>query len=48
MLKKEQKAKFFLEEIKIVQDIIKRMAFNSFLIKGRTIIFVILTLLLTY
>lgn len=36
----------FIEELKIIQDIIKRMAFNSFLIKGWSITLVIATLLL--
>jgi len=35
-----------IEELKIVQDIIKRMALNSFLIKGWTITLVVATLLL--
>jgi hypothetical protein len=30
MPEKEQIEKFFVEELKIIQDIIKRMAFNSF------------------
>jgi hypothetical protein len=38
--------KIFVEELKIIQDIIKRMAFNSFLIKGWSITLVIATLLL--
>ena len=35
-----------LEEIEIIQYIIKRMAFNSFLIKGWTITLVVIALLL--
>jgi predicted alpha-1,6-mannanase (GH76 family) len=35
-----------IEELKIAQDIIKRMALNSFLIKGWTITLVVATLLL--
>jgi hypothetical protein len=35
-----------LKEIDIVQDIIKRMAFNSFMIKGWAITLVVVTLLL--
>ena len=35
-----------LKEIEIIQDIIKRMAFNSFMIKGWTITLVVVTLLL--
>jgi type IV secretory pathway TrbL component len=46
MLEKEQLEKFFVDEIKIIQDIIKRMAFNSFMIKGWAITLVIVTLLL--
>jgi len=37
---------YMLKEIDIVQDIIKRMAHNSFMIKGWTIILVVATLLL--
>jgi len=37
---------FMLKEIDITQDIIKRMANNSFLIKGWTITLVVVTLLL--
>ncbi|HCJ78482.1 MAG TPA: hypothetical protein DHV84_00370 [Desulfotomaculum sp.] len=46
MLEKEQKERFFIEELKIIQDIIKRMAFDSFMIKGGAITLVIITLLL--
>lgn len=46
MLEKEQTEKFFVEEIKIIQDIIKRMAFNSFMIKGWAVTLVVVTLLL--
>jgi hypothetical protein len=46
MLEKEQLEKFFVDEIKIIQDIIKRMAFNSFMIKGWAITLVVVTLLL--
>ena len=46
MLEKEPLEKFFIEEIKIIQDIIKRMAFNSFMIKGWAITLVVVTLLL--
>jgi hypothetical protein len=45
-LTKEELKEFMIEELKIVQDIIKRMALNSFLIKGWTITLVIATLLL--
>ena len=43
---KEELEKFMLKEIEIIQDIIKRMAFNSFLIKGWTVTLVAVTLLL--
>ena len=43
--KKELK-EFMLKEIDIIQDIIKRMAFNSFMVKGWTITLVAVTLLL--
>ena len=46
MLEKERLEKFFIEEIKIIQDVIKRMAFNSFMIKGWAITLVVVTLLL--
>ena len=46
MLEKEQEEEFFIEEIKIIQDIIKRMAFNSFMIKGWAVTLVVVTLLL--
>jgi len=37
---------FMLKEIEIIQDIIRRMAFNSFMIKGWTITLVVIALLL--
>jgi hypothetical protein len=37
---------FMLKEIEIIQDIIRRMAFNSFMIKGWAITLVVITLLL--
>lgn len=43
---KEELKEFMLKEIDIVQDIIKRMASNSFMIKGWTVILVAITLLL--
>jgi hypothetical protein len=43
---REELKEFMIEELKIVQDIIKRMALNSFLIKGWTITLVVATLLL--
>jgi len=42
----EELKQFMLKEVEIIQDIIKRMAFNSFLIKGWTITLVAVTLLL--
>ncbi len=41
-----EREKLMIEELKIIQDIIKRMAFNSFLIKGWAITLVVATLLL--
>jgi hypothetical protein len=46
MENKESLKEYMLKEIDIIQDIIKRMAFDSFLIKGWTITLVVLTLLL--
>ncbi len=43
---REELKTFMLKEIEIIQDIIKRMAFNSFMIKGWTITLVAVTLLL--
>ena len=43
---KEELREFMLKEIETIQDIIKRMAFNSFMIKGWTITLVAVTLLL--
>ena len=37
---------FMLKEIDVIQGIIKRMAFNSFAIKGWTITLIVVTLLL--
>lgn len=37
---------YMIKEIEIIQDIIKRMAFNSFMIKGWTITLVVISLLL--
>ena len=37
--------KFLIDEIKIIQDIIKRMADNSFKIKGWTISLIVITLI---
>ncbi len=43
---KENLKEYMLKEIDIIQDIIKRMAFNSFMIKGWAITLVVVTLLL--
>jgi hypothetical protein len=45
-MNKDDLKEFMLKEIDIVQDIIKRMAFNSFIIKGWAITLVVITLLL--
>ena len=37
---------YLLKEVEIIQDIIRRMAFNSFMIKGWAITLVVITLLL--
>ena len=46
MIEEEKLSKYLIKEIEIIQDIIKRMAFNSFLIKGWTITLVVIVLLL--
>ena len=43
---KEELKEFMLKEVEIIQDIIRRMAFNSFMIKGWTITLVAVVLLL--
>lgn len=43
---KESLKEYMFKEIDLIQDIIKRMAFNSFMIKGWAITLVIITLLL--
>jgi len=43
---KESLKNYMLKEIEIIQDIIKRMAFNSFVIKGWAITLVVVALLL--
>ncbi len=43
---KEELKEFMIKEIEIIQDIIKRMAFNSFMIKGWAVTLVAVTLLL--
>jgi len=46
MEEKETLKDYLLKEIDIIQDIIRRMAFNSFMIKGWAITLVVVTLLL--
>ena len=46
MEEKESLKEYMLKEVDIIQDIIKRMAFNSFMIKGWAITLVVVTLLL--
>ena len=46
MENKDNLKEYMLKEIDIIQDIIKRMAFNSFMIKGWAITLVVVTLLL--
>jgi hypothetical protein len=43
---KESLKEYMLKEIDVVQEIIKRMAFNSFMMKGWAITLVVVTLLL--
>ena len=43
---KETLNKYMLKEIDLIQDIIKRMAFNSFMIKGWAITLIVIALLL--
>ena len=43
---REELRGFMIKEIEVIQDIIKRMAFNSFMIKGWTVTLVSVTLLL--
>ncbi len=46
MEEKESLKEYMLKEIDIIQEIIKRMAFNSFMIKGWAITLVVVALLL--
>ena len=46
MENEENLKEYMFKEIEIIQDIIKRMAFNSFIIKGWAITLVVITLLL--
>ncbi len=43
---RKERKELMLKEIEIIQDIINRMAHNSFMIKGWTIVLVVATLLL--
>ncbi len=43
---KEELKEYLFKEIDIVQDIIRRMAYNSFIIKGWAITLIVITLLL--
>jgi len=45
---KESLKEYMLKEVDIIQDIIKRMGFNSFMIKGWAITLVVVTLLLKW
>ena len=45
---KESLKEYMLKEIDIIQDIIRRMGFNSFMIKGWAITLVVVTLLLKW
>jgi len=46
MENEDELKEFMLKEIEIIQDIIRRMGFNSFMIKGWAITLVVVTLLL--
>lgn len=46
MENKDKLKEYMLKEIDIIQDIIRRMGFNSFMIKGWAITLVVITLLL--
>lgn len=46
MENKESLKEYMIKEIELIQDIIKRMAFNSFMIKGWAVTLVVVTLLL--
>lgn len=46
MIEKRELKDYLFKEIEIIQDIIKRMALNSFMIKGWAITLVVVTLLL--
>jgi len=42
---KEEKGKLLIDELKIIQDVIKRMADNSFKIKGWTVTLIVIALI---
>ena len=46
MVEKEDLQKYLLKEIDVIQDIIKRLANNSFMIKGWALTLIVATLLL--
>ena len=46
MEEEDKLREYMLKEIEIIQDIIRRMGFNSFMIKGWAITLVVVTLLL--
>jgi len=46
MQEEDKPKEYMLKEIEIIQDIIRRMGFNSFMIKGWAITLVVVTLLL--
>ena len=48
MAERENFKEYMLKEIDIIQDIIKRMANNSFMIKGWAITLVVVTLIRQY
>ena len=43
---RDELKEFMIKEVEIIQDIIRRMAFNSFMVKGWTVTLVAVTLLL--
>jgi hypothetical protein len=46
MWSKENLKEYMIKEVEIIQDTIKRMSFNSFIVKGWTVTLVVATLLL--
>ena len=45
-MERETLEKYMLKEIDLVQDIIKRMAYNSFMVKGWSLTLIVVTLLI--